>query len=544
MIEEMFANPAISVFVSVLLCLFGYAAFRRFRPVLSGKAFDKIFDILLFLSFLFGISLVLGAGPGLQFYLSSMVSSSETNLYATAYGDGLIEFPSFWESMRNAIVWPFVLAAFAIFLVTHFARTMRDVYTYAAICCFLSLSLIDLVNLLWNDQFTSNAVLENFLGNFFGGLVFAAIVVVVFRALDVTLFSSGLQKLPLTSIVLLLPLVAGVFVSMFSYFATSFLYSPTAAAVSAIIDPPYGVYYEPKSITELEIQDIGESAPQSFDMLSTARGMDFPILVDAIGFQSLKWTSDENSGQFSLSLVGVVDCYDVKKMQSLLTDFPIHKEDVGEFEIASEGDVVFFAANVERSSSSYLYVGSERRDNQYWVAKEDGEETYSVSRRVGNPMILHYWDPINPLTFLLGVTLVERKEDGGLGRASRTVRMKVGGEEYNLRIEPAADTEWSADEKCMREPSLRKLDLGENAIETDAFQFGLLVRIERSRSSATYSRLEKDSLVVKTEDGIVHATNINREDVSKLVSSGSVGYLALHGRASRFSYNNDEILSP
>lgn len=118
--------------------------FERFKDLAIPK-FELSAWFYLGIPTFLAFVVILGSGPYLQQTIGSVLSRPGPTLYAAAFGEGLIDAPSFWNWLIVGFELPLVVPALITTLVALSAPTYRLGAFRAAMAAFVTISVSDTV---------------------------------------------------------------------------------------------------------------------------------------------------------------------------------------------------------------------------------------------------------------------------------------------------------------------------------------------------------------------------------------------------------------
>lgn len=525
--------------------------FHWFQFLHSKRRSEIAAHMALSVSFVVGICFLLGLGPQIQFYLQSAIESAEVNLYATAYNDSLILFPRIFDWFAVAAQYPFILAALAILFATYRSGNVRELFLYVALTCFVALMSIDLVDAIASHEVTIGLFARNVLFNIFGAFFVAGFVLLSCRLVDVLLLSTSLHNAKVLIVAhALWPAFFGFLISTLTYYAVDFVYNPKRAKVEIVSTTPFKAYFSPRGFHDFDIRELafGEAADEalssSFGILSRPQNVETPFgLVQSDRPWRLRWMRDAaESAKISIGFYS--NCATEKELSALARGpLPFSFYDAREVGVSIDKGLVSFVGNLGSSKSARIYVSDDSSLNGFELGSSAAPDKYYLDQYISDPAFLHYWDGSEPLVFAVGVGMFDQSPNGDMFRSIQKFALRINSREYKIHATPSRTHE--ADKSVRCHLIRNKIALSDApVVVTDAgSEFGLVVKIEHSNVQGVYSSVEKNEIIVDTQNGILRIKDLKAEELRYAFSPGSVGFLGISGPKVQFRLNGRTVSS-
>ncbi|MFE0014133.1 hypothetical protein ACFWXH_04755 [Mesorhizobium sp. NPDC059054] len=260
--------------------------------------------------------LILVAGPRLQLYSLALLNGDTLSPYDAVYKSGIGFFPSLLGWFQEGLISPLPLAGVIVAWISVKISQPQKLFRMAAAGSAITLTMIDIVFMVYNDNLSLSEFVQTLFANLFGSVFLVAILLLIlgFSEAVANHISGSFSKQRIIGSItcVLTALVA----SMTLYYATEFFYRPLPVRLELIADHPIDgfVVVDKEDPTPLRGADGKTVERPRFSIFPEvkhgghvlARGVDRSLTVD--------WGAADTLTKFDLSIGLYTGCWNASAL--------------------------------------------------------------------------------------------------------------------------------------------------------------------------------------------------------------------------------------
>ncbi|WGY67671.1 hypothetical protein KEC55_12550 [Burkholderia cepacia] len=509
----------------------------------ASGASDFAWRFAYILSVSIGLGVVLCIGPSLQTYLLSLLKSPEGGIYASAYGDNLIVFPTInsWVFSTGLIIFSILSLPIAVFLVRR-NRLPRDIFVVAAIYFFVALSVADVVfKVMFPDPNNPVNLYECLISNAIGGPLVAGWLILALRFGSEVVDFSKSNVLILRGVAVAVPIIAGGLLSCGAYYICSLFFNPTTSRIEVSVNPAVTGLYVAKD--ERKGADKGklDSTAVNFGVMTKPERFsgDFSA-INPQKAMTIEWKKPDRPQQFRAAMHFYTGCGDVQAADGVGKEGGEAFSSINSLQISTDDGPAQLSVHSSGSDLASINMANSNGD-MFWLDQDSKTKETTVARFTTSDSVILYSSSSDRLRILIVVDLVKTDALHNLHLTSRNVKMKINDVVYGLAVSIDKALDLNAKLSCKAVHRNVPLGAGENALPDMGATFGILVEIEPSSPSGTLYAERKNLMSIKNFSGWASISKLKPEVASQLSDSGHVEAMTFRGNVDSFKLNDSKI---
>lgn len=455
------------------------------------------------------VSFLIALGPNLQHYFFSIVYSSYSSIYDSAFEGQLIHFPSLLDWIKVVGTLPVLIVSSFVFLAILNVKSPIGNAKRSGWACFISWCLVDLYAGISNGQ-DFNFYLTCFVANLLGGLIFSFLILVLFEIVSVyTDNARGNYQIDLFLGELISLFL--VFVSFcFIYYVATFFFKPLPVDIRITSNYPVSGFLMTDKSKTTEVKDFllpNRMTPSKVSLSSIHQDFNFNIAAD--------------SYSYNLKIAFLKDCVDYE--QALENILPSSWNDYGSvnnFNLNVSEGVTEFSSSLNNRS----FISNLENDflSQYWLDLNESQESLEITQYLNN-VGLDYETYPDSQYFFIHAYLVNKKDNAIISNPRR-LRLTLDKEDYFYNFEAIEDFNYESNMSCR--PIEFNID-DEDFDQINSLVSGVLISISPNNEDGIVQYYEKTKFSIRGGGGFRYIKNLglnelkyNNEDKVEFLSIG------------------------
>jgi hypothetical protein len=475
----------------------------------------------------FGLAFVLSAGPQIQASLFSLVNSDMPSIYGSAYQESLIKFPSLLSWLKAGFEWQFLMMSLLISIVALLRSEPRRMAWRAVFASFIVLCIFDIGFGLIYGQVTARWIGENVIANLIGGILIAAVLLVILYVADFLYLHVPAGNFGRMAVAAGSSALVGLSFSCFFYYISDVFYNPLPVKFDAYFSAPVGGALAPGS--DLRTSSLtGKTDVRSFSFVPEE-----PIKGDATwtsgeGALGVKMVDGGNGRKYKISVAFLSGCStkeEVKKLGEITPSLVIG--DSSAFEASFDSGLTNFFTIVpeEKATKIKLDVGVV---SMFSLDQDSQTKRLKVTQFVGHDASLEL-HASNEQSFVLTAPLMNSAGQGKLSISPRVISIKIEKQTFSFAFGPPRKVSRSDKIVCSIFKDVQRQSMSESTIvsvDESTLIPGVLVKI--SKDDAALVDVEDMKLRVSGGNGWITLVDLQSEQLANH-SAGELRMLQVRG---------------
>lgn len=477
--------------------------------------FNQAIQIACILSTALGISLIIGNGPSLQFYISRLITSTETSIYASSYGQSMSGMVDIQEWITQTAISPLLFCAPLIAAALLYFRNSRDALISTALATALSLTTIDIFYSAIYPRNDAPSLIENLVFNCLGSLIISPITILLLKT---ALLLSSNTKYKRTSLILGIstPPTLAILTTSLIYLLTSLLYKPVEARIDITLKEPMNFTYTP-SLPTSEESEKGTK----FGVLDGRKNVtgELTIIAPKGALQTTVKAAPDSSSRATVTFTSGCLAEGLEKLDR--TNKTI---ELGKFKILKiTNDSGPLDAVIRDINGKIKFTAKELNNTDIELSSED---KYTISRFSGYNDKLEYTSGLPHQSIFFGTPLINRNKEKELQTTTRRIKIEVDNKTYQIFLS-AKDKITQDERKCSAVNATTLNKYYYQKLDKLDLIGGVLIDIHTSSENNFFSQ-KKNSITIKNIDGWARIANISKDSFGELFTSGNIKDLVIH----------------
>lgn len=464
-----------------------------------------------------GLSFIISTGPWIQFYTLSILTSETISIYGSVYQDGFAIFPSLNEWIKGGLTPVFLFISILISYISLKWKSPRQILWTSFLSSFFLLSSLDIFKGILNQKLSIIYILQNLIGNFFGGFLIAFIVILFLISYEACLSFIPTKKVMRYISASILTISLGIINATIIYYMVLFFFKPLPLKIDVVLAPPItaafaNIYRKTEKLKNNSFKTINLSS------------VDFQSSLEADG-PNVLWESTKKNNLFNVKISFYEGCLNSDPIKN--GNGTLNIKDISMLNILfDEGHTNFktFKDNKMIGSTTLETKGV----TQFWAIKMKQSPFIELKQHLWNKDKLTYNLEGGNIRYYFSGYLFQQKNNQRK-TTLRTVTIQTNKSNYQIKLQPPKNIK--LDEKIQCKPLQYKRTTDDNHItlNSTSLSAGLLVSIYPQSKQGQFESYNPSKLVLTKPEGILTLKYINPKDIQQ--SLGNLNFLQFWDKA-------------